>query len=75
MLRARFGGWMRGVDVFDASLFSLTSNEVELMDPQQRLLLEVSWEAVQEQRRRPALPGEGVASQRKMKRWAVSQDR
>ena len=66
---------MRGVDVFDASLFSLTSNEVELMDPQQRLLLEVSWEAVQEQRRRPALPGEGVASQRKMRRWAVSQDR
>ena len=47
MLRARFGGWLRGVDVFDAPHFALTPNEAEVMDPQHRLLLEVSWEAVQ----------------------------
>jgi 3-oxoacyl-(acyl-carrier-protein) synthase/acyl carrier protein len=46
-LRARFGGWLADVASFDASLFQLTSNEVEVMDPQQRLLLEVSWEALQ----------------------------
>ena len=45
-LWARFGGWLQGVDVFDATLFSLAANELELMDPQQRLLLEVSWEAL-----------------------------
>lgn len=35
------------MSAFDATLFHLTANEVELMDPQQRLLLEVSYEAVQ----------------------------
>ena len=47
LLRARFGGWLQGVDAFDVSLFSLAANELELMDPQQRLLLEVSWEVLQ----------------------------
>ncbi len=47
MPRIRFGGFLAGVDIFDASLFALTSNEVELMDPQQRLLLEASWELLQ----------------------------
>ena len=54
-LRARFGGWLRDVDRFDASLFALTPNEVELMDPQQRLLLEVSWEAIQSAHQRLVL--------------------
>ena len=57
-LKARFGGWLRGVDRFDASLFSLTSNEVELMDPQQRLLLEMSWEAIQTGHQQLLLAGE-----------------
>jgi len=45
--RARFGGWLAGVDAFDAAAFAVPAAEAELMDPQQRLLLEVSWEALQ----------------------------
>jgi hypothetical protein len=61
-LKARFGGWLRSVDRFDASLFSLTSNEVDLMDPQQRLLLEMSWEAIQTGHQQLLLAGERVCT-------------
>lgn len=46
-MRARFGGWLNGIDQFDATAFSIAAPEAEVMDPQQRLLLETSWEAVQ----------------------------
>ncbi len=41
---AREGGFVDGIENFDAELFGISPREARSMDPQQRLLLEVAWE-------------------------------
>ena len=44
----RWGGFMPGVELFDAEFFGLSPQEARLMDPQHRLFIEAVWKAFED---------------------------
>lgn len=46
-MNTRWGGFVDGIDQFDAPFFGISPREAERMDPQQRLFMEVAVEALE----------------------------
>ncbi|MEV4432758.1 SDR family NAD(P)-dependent oxidoreductase [Streptomyces sp. NPDC049585] len=44
----RWGGFVDGVDEFDAAFFHISPNEAAVLDPQERLFLQEAWHAFEE---------------------------
>ena len=47
-MTSRYGGFLDGIDEFDAEFFKISPREAERLDPQQRLMLETAWEALED---------------------------
>lgn len=46
-MNTRVGGFLSGIDQFDAQFFGIGEREARFMDPQQRLMLEIAWQALE----------------------------
>ncbi|WP_431969893.1 HAD-IIIC family phosphatase [Nocardia sp. bgisy134] len=47
------GGYVDGIDRFDAAFFGIGPREAAVMDPQQRVMLQLGWEAIERSGRDP----------------------
>ena len=47
-ISSRWGGWIHGIESFEAEFFDLSPAEAPAVDPQERLLLETAWEALEQ---------------------------
>ena len=44
---SKWGGFIDGVDEFDADFFNMSARAAELIDPQERLFLQTAWECIE----------------------------
>ncbi|MCC5578825.1 SDR family NAD(P)-dependent oxidoreductase [Microtetraspora sp. AC03309] len=47
-IASKYGGFVSGIDEFDAEFFGISPREAAAMDPQHRVVMEVAWEAFED---------------------------
>lgn len=45
---SKWGGFIDGIDRFDAEFFHISPREAEILDPQERLFLQTAWECIED---------------------------